>query len=152
MSVQPENRSERDNLEVRITARRILPYWTLLIIVLSTFPWYVSQPDWQTVAWVPFQDTRLSVRRLLDAVLNVCFYVPFGWSVACTGFASRQSTVARAGLLALLLSGSCELYQVFSPFRYPTMTDIVMNVAGSLIGAAIGSRLRGGRIILACGE
>lgn len=152
MAVQPQKPIERDQLEFSVSARRILPYWVLLIVVLSTFPWYIGHPDWQTVTWVPFQDTRFSLRRMLDAVLNVCLYVPFGWSVACSGVARRTPAVVRAGLLALLLAGSCELYQVFSPFRYPTMTDVVTNVSGSLIGAAIGCRLRGGRIIFVCGE
>jgi VanZ family protein len=150
--VQPQKSVEHNAVEVRITARRVLPYWVLLIILLSTFPWYIGPPDWQTVVWVPFQDTRLSLRRMLDAFLNVCLYAPFGWSVACSGLAPRKLSVVHAGLLALLLAGGCEFYQVFSPFRYPTMTDIVTNVSGSLIGAAIGSRLRGGRIVLACGE
>jgi VanZ family protein len=144
--------SEATDTVVRFSPRRVLRYWVLLIIVLSTFPWYIGPPDWETVAWVPFQDLRFSLRRMLDAFLNFCLYVPLGMSVVCSGIVPRRFAIVQAGLLALMLATACEFYQIFSPVRYPTMTDVATNVLGGVIGAAIGSRLRGGRVILVCEE
>jgi glycopeptide antibiotics resistance protein len=44
--------------------------------------------------------------------------------------------ICEAALVGLLLSVTCELYQVFSPVRFPTMTDVLMNTIGALAGAS----------------
>ena len=48
--------------------------------------------------------------------------------------------ICEATLAGLLLSVTCELYQVFSPVRFPSMTDVLMNTIGAFVGAAMGSR------------
>ncbi len=42
--------------------------------------------------------------------------------------------------MGLFLSVSSELYQVFSPVRIPSMTDVLMNTTGALAGAYIAAR------------
>ena len=44
--------------------------------------------------------------------------------------------ICEAALVGLVLSVTCELYQVFSPVRFPTMTDVLMNTIGALAGAS----------------
>ena len=45
--------------------------------------------------------------------------------------------ICGATLAGLLLSVTCELYQVFSPVRFPSMTDVLMNTIGASAGASI---------------
>jgi hypothetical protein len=40
----------------------------------------------------------------------------------------------------LLLAGSYELYQDFSPVRFRSMTDVFINTIGALVGASIACR------------
>ena len=49
----------------------------------------------------------------------------------------ERLALAEAALAGLLLSVICELYQVFSPVRFPSMTDVLMNTIGALAGASI---------------
>lgn len=44
-----------------------------------------------------------------------------------------------AALLGLLLSMTVDHYQIFSPARLPTMTDVLMNTVGALLGASLGA-------------
>ena len=49
-------------------------------------------------------------------------------------------SMCEAAIVGLVLSISCEFYQVFSPVRFPTMTDVVTNAIGALAGASIWGR------------
>jgi VanZ family protein len=49
---------------------------------------------------------------------------------------SNVKLIGEAALVGLVLSVTCELYQVFSPVRFPTMTDVLMNTMGALAGAS----------------
>jgi len=140
LSLEP---SELKPLTIVLSWKRLVVYSVALVVILSTFPWVVGPPDWDGVRWVPFQDLRYSVRRVFDALANICFYIPFGLSYVRSRPSGARWLVLRAGVLALLLSASCEFYQVFSPYRYPTMTDIATNTMGALLGASLGNRLRG---------
>ena len=48
--------------------------------------------------------------------------------------------ISEAGFVGLLLSLTCEFYQVFSPVRFPTMTDVLMNTIGASAGATIAAK------------
>ncbi len=115
--------------------------------MVSTFPWIVGHADWHRVRWIPFLEVTHSFRRMFDAVANIVFYLPFGFSYVQVRSSSILRLILEAGLVAFFLSASCEFVQVFSPFRYPTMTDVVTNTIGGLVGAAIGSRLYGKKLV-----
>lgn len=128
--------------------RKVFIYWLLVIVFICTFPWFVGPAQLQTVTWVPFTDLY-SARRIVDAVANCMLYLPLGFCYMQIQVGTKRTTsIVEAGLLAILLAGSCELYQIFSPLRYPTMTDVVMNILGSLLGASIGSYFQGRRLVL----
>jgi VanZ family protein len=48
--------------------------------------------------------------------------------------------LCEAAIVGLALSLICEFYQVFSPVRFPSMTDVVMNTLGAFAGALIAGR------------
>ena len=119
----------------------ILLGWILLIIVVCSFPWWVESPEFGRVRWIPFLDVLRSPHRMLrDAIANCLLYIPLGFAYARTRGDSGVALVCEAALVGLLLSVTCELYQVFSPVRFPTMTDVLMNVIGASVGASIAGR------------
>ena len=114
----------------------ILVGWILLIIVLCSFPWWVESPRWGRVRWIPLLDVLRSPHRLRDAILNCFLYIPLGFAYARVRAVSHVKLIGEAALVGLVLSVTCELYQVFSPVRFPTMTDVLMNTIGALAGAS----------------
>ena len=80
---------------------------------------------------------RSPYRLLRDAIANCFFYIPLGFAYARVRGARGVKVICEAALVGLLLSVTCELYQVFSPVRFPSMTDVLMNTIGALAGASI---------------
>ena len=116
----------------------VLVSWILLIIVLCSVPWWVDAPRWSHVRWIPLLDVFRSPHRLLrDAVANWVLYLPLGFAYARVRATPGGKLMHEAALVGLVLSLICELYQVFSPVRYPSMTDVLMNTLGAFAGAAI---------------
>ncbi len=76
-------------------------------------------------------------RWLADGILNLCLFVPFGLAL---GWNARSP--AKAVFWGLLLSTLVELAQRWMPGRDPSLSDIVANTAGTLVGALIGLRPR----------
>jgi glycopeptide antibiotics resistance protein len=120
--------------------RFILVGWILLIVVLCSFPWWVESPQWGRVRWIPLLDVLQSPRLLRDAIANCALYIPLGFAYARVREVARVKLICEAALAGLLLSMTCECYQVFSPVRFPTMTDVLMNTIGALAGASIAGK------------
>lgn len=116
--------------------------WVLLILIVCTIPWIVGHPHWWRINWIPFVDALHSKRRLVDAVANFSLYLPLGFSYVKARPSSPRRAIVEAGVLAALLAAGCEFYQVFSPVRFPSMTDVAANTAGALMGGCIGTRFR----------
>jgi glycopeptide antibiotics resistance protein len=113
----------------------------LLIIFLSSFPWLVEPPRWGRVRWIPFLDVLRAPRWMLrDTITNFFLYLPLGFSYARLRRSSATKMIFKAALAGLFLSMSCEFYQVFSPVRFPTMTDVCMNTLGAFAGALLATR------------
>lgn len=77
----------------------------------------------------------LERRWLADGILNICLFVPFGLAV---GWNSRSPL--KAILAGLLLSTGVELAQTIVPGRDPSLSDIVFNAIGAVLGAMIARR------------
>jgi VanZ family protein len=104
------------------------------ILYLSLYPWrFVPNPIFRTLIWVPL----LSRRTLLDAVLNVVFYIPLGASA----FASLRRRSAFAFMAAVafgtLVSFTVEWAQLSIPTRFGNLTDLFCNGLGTLLGAVL---------------
>ena len=72
--------------------------------------------------------------RPVDMLGNAALYFPFGFFLPLRRSRGR---LLIAGVLAALLSASLELSQVWSHWRFPSATDVTMNVAGSVAGALV---------------
>ncbi len=111
--------------------RRRIALWLIVIAIAAvTLPWdWQDHPHWFKVAWVPFST---GIVRPIDLLLNVALYFPLGFLLRSNSTISRFATALVAGLI---LSTLMELTQVWSHVRFPSATDTLMNVLGSLIGA-----------------
>ena len=118
----------------------VLVGWILLILVLCSFPWWVEAPQWGRVRWIPLLDAFRSYRLLRDAIANGVLYIPLGFAYAKVRERLGMKTTREAAIVGLLLSVTCELYQVFSPVRFPSMTDVVMNTMGAVAGASMAGK------------
>lgn len=70
---------------------------------------------------------------VLEILANVALFVPFG-ILALTAFRMRVWSATLAGLATSCL---IEGVQLFLPTRFSTVSDLVANTAGALIGALI---------------
>ena len=119
----------------------VLIAWILIIIVVCSFPWWVDSPRWARVRWIPLVDMFRSYRLLRDAVANCVLYMPLGFAYVRLRGTPHATFVWEAAIVGLALSLTCEFYQVFSPVRFPSMTDVVMNTIGAFAGALLAGRL-----------
>jgi glycopeptide antibiotics resistance protein len=113
--------------------RRQIALWLAVVaIVAVTFPWDLrDHAHWQKVAWVPFASGIVRVRDLAG---NLALYAPLGYLLS--GLGGRRRTVL-AVVTALSLSLALEASQVWSHVRFPSATDVLMNVIGAAVGATL---------------
>jgi len=96
-------------------------------------PWngMTNHAHWGVIRWslIP------RLRSIDDAILNFLFYIPLG-------MLGRRSHSAGAIIaLGFACSLTTELIQVFSHTRTPTLLDVVVNTAGTIVGVALQSRI-----------
>jgi hypothetical protein len=95
-------------------------------------PWngMTNHAHWGVIRWslIP------RLRSIDDAVLNFLFYIPLGM----LGRRSHRAGVVIA--IGFACSLTTELIQVFSHTRTPTLVDLVVNTAGTIVGVALQSR------------
>lgn len=113
----------------------LLAVWTL-VIVLAVVPLgrYRERPAWQQIAWIPFVSWPVTFE---DSVRNVLLYAPFGLLHAR---AAWYPAAGRVLAHAAVLSAGTEATQIYSRGRYPSATDVVCNLIGTMMGFAWGRR------------
>jgi glycopeptide antibiotics resistance protein len=107
-------------------------WWIVVVFVLSA-PWigFDIHPHWERIHLVPFSDPA---DRPHDIVSNLLLFVPFGWSYA--GRKRGMSGVLQGAVLGIAVSVGAEATQLFSTLRYPSATDVLMALTGTLAGDA----------------
>ncbi|HWB85807.1 MAG TPA: VanZ family protein [Bryobacteraceae bacterium] len=112
-----------------------------LIVYGSLYPWHfrfhhsAASPLWILLHSWPSQITRFTLR---DTSINILLYVPLG-AVACLAVLRRHSRViawTSAVLLALTLSATIEMLQIYDAGRTVSLLDVCCNLAGGIIGAS----------------
>jgi glycopeptide antibiotics resistance protein len=124
----------------RVAAGRYLAL-SVGVIVAAVVPWatFRAHSHWAKVIWVPFSTPP--ELRAADVVGNVLLYVPFGYFF-CKRAARLAGVHLRGVFWAFLLSMLTELTQVYSHSRFPSTTDLVLNVAGAIAGVHLAWRGR----------
>jgi VanZ family protein len=124
--------------------RRILAIVVALILYGSLYPWdfhvrhYSDNPLWILLhAWPRSIDRYL----VWDVAVNVVLYVPLGifGFLAIGPKASRITRILTPLAVALVLSSSIEMIQLFDDSRTCSLSDVASNVAGAALGVAAGA-------------
>jgi VanZ family protein len=127
-----------------IPHRRILAIVIGLILYGSLYPWefhvrhYGSSPLWILLhAWPRSLDRYL----VWDVAVNLVLYVPLGifGFLAMSARASRAARILAPLAMALVLSASIEMLQLFDDSRTCSLSDVASNVAGAALGVAAGA-------------
>jgi hypothetical protein len=107
----------RSEYDLYIPAKYMVLRQTVLDPVWRAFNW--SRGFWQ------------------DAFINVAGFIPFG-CFFCAYFSARglHSPALRASALGAVVSLCIELTQAYLPTRDSSMSDLINNILGSLLGAA----------------
>ncbi|MFK3676436.1 VanZ family protein [Microbacterium sp. NPDC090218] len=71
---------------------------------------------------------------VLEVLANVALFVPVGLLLA---FALPRLRLWQLVLIGALMSSVIEAVQGFMPSRFPTISDVIANTAGTLIGGVI---------------
>jgi hypothetical protein len=117
--------------------RTLLTAAAVALVVAATLPHdWQDHSHWARVAWWPFVSGLV---RPGDLIINVLLYVPLGVALQWRRPADARWLVFA---IAALLSGSMELTQVWSHDRFPSATDVAMNIAGCSLGAHLVRRRR----------
>ena len=117
--------------------------WIVFTLLVGILPLsnFVGHSHWEYIKWVPIptiEDLR-SPKYLLDIasdiVGNTLLFLPLGYflrRLLTSSSPIRQLVIA--AVIGGTLSLSIELYQVYCHNRFPSIFDVITNVAGTLIG------------------
>jgi VanZ family protein len=97
----------------------------------------VNVPNLPVIRWVKsaLGLTNQQVYTLTEVSANVVLFIPLG---VFTVLLLRQRSWWRAGLVACGVSAAIETVQaVARPARFATVTDVVANTAGGILGALL---------------
>jgi VanZ family protein len=100
------------------------------VAYLSLYPWRFASYPRPSLIWEPIEGRR----AVLDAVLNVFFYVPLG-AAGVLAIRRRSLGWILTVLASCGLSFLIEWLQLWSPLRYGTWDDFATNSLGTIIGA-----------------
>ena len=114
--------------------RLALLLWTMAWAWVAT-PWrsFRPSPSLQRVELIPFLDGSPRTQ-----FLNLLAFVPLGFIASRLGWSPRTVALVGAGVSALT-----ECLQLFSTRRHPSITDLILNTAGVLIGILLASGWQG---------
>jgi len=114
----------------------------LLVAYASLYPF----EGWRAVGLSPFAYLNAPWPRYItafDVVVNVAGYVPYGF-LAVAALRPRvrgTGALSLAALSAALLSLVLEAGQSYLPARFASNLDLLCNLAGATLGAALALRL-----------
>jgi hypothetical protein len=89
------------------------------------------------IQWVPLSDICNGTSALVDKLVNLLGFVPFG--VLLVVVFPGSMSVRFATLLSLVLSLSIEVGQLWLPSRSPSLDDLFLNTLGGTLGAWLAS-------------
>ena len=125
-------------------ASKLVLWLTLGVIVLiaygSLYPFHFKPGASGIGFWEAIDQLSWARAGRGDRISNVLLYLPLGFCLYLSvnrRFGRRASAVI-AIFLGALLSLAMELAQVYVSVRVPSLTDLSLNAAGTLIGVAAG--------------
>jgi VanZ family protein len=128
-----------------ITRTSRLVLWLLLGVVLlimygSLYPFHFKTDAIQGGFWAALQQLSWARAGRGDRISNVLLYLPLGFCLflSLNRRYRRRTSLLLATMLGAMLSLAMEVAQVYVSVRVPSLTDLTLNAAGTLMGAAAG--------------
>jgi len=127
--------------------RRVVLIVVALIVYGSLYPWeFHARQLGASPPWILLHSWPDAINRYLvwDIVINVALYAPLG----VFGFLAMSEGTPRAVrmvmpvLMALALSASIEMIQLFDDSRQCSASDVLCNVTGGAVGVGLGMLYR----------
>ena len=103
------------------------------VVGLSVTPG-VERPDDNLFSWL-FANTAPLVQKVLHVVTYAVLAILWMWTLA--GIESLPHRMALSFVLALVLGVALEWYQTTVPGRYGSITDILLNTVGAVLGLVV---------------
>jgi VanZ family protein len=117
--------------------RGSIAVWALLIAYASLYPLFPLRPPSGDALLAFFVKPRYMVAY--DVAWNIIAYVPLG-TLACLYFRQGNDgarALLKAAAFAAAYSLAMEFLQLFVPNRVASIYDVIANVAGATLGAAV---------------
>jgi hypothetical protein len=128
--------SDRSSATGRRLGYLLVGYLAVVVMVITLAPFRIAPDRTASVRWIVLDGGWVT-----DVVLNVALFMPIGVALHRT----FRWTVLRVVAGAAVASACIEAMQVFIAPRYSTVSDVVANALGAMLGAA-SSRLVDRRI------
>jgi VanZ family protein len=127
--------------------RRVVLIVVVLILYGSLYPWeFHARQLGASPPWILLHSWPDAINRymLWDIVVNIALYAPLGvfGFLAMSEGAPRAVRVVAPVLLALALSASVEMVQLFDDSRQCSASDVLCNVTGGALGVGLGMLYR----------
>jgi glycopeptide antibiotics resistance protein len=123
------------------TARLLWALFSLFVVYGTTFPFRFDIGGWegflreaQRINWRPLGGTADNL-LISDIIQNILLFMPFGF-LGYFSLIYKSSWTRKAAVVALgmSLSAGVEFLQIFSPVRFPALSDVVFNTSGTAVG------------------
>ena len=117
--------------------RILLVLWLVCVLLVISLPWsrFDGIAHWTSIQWIPFMDLTWHRTVIVEAVLNILAFVPVGYLSVRSVWSAKWSPLLMACVVGFVSSFSIETYQLFCLHRVPSVSDVLLNVIGTAIGA-----------------
>lgn len=94
---------------------------------------------------MPWEDLRLNKSTALDVTMNLFGFIPFGIFFSALLWSFGGSARRYRLIITILVGGSISLFfelaQVYIPTRSSQMSDLILNIIGTIAGVIVASRI-----------
>lgn len=128
-----------------------LTLWAAIVFFVGWQPFdFRLSPDFiaereAQFTWVPFGDYMIQTEfnAFEQALHKIMLFIPLGAILAAAWpTADRRLVAAVALLLAFMIASAVEVGQFYLPGHTASVTDVLVEMTGTVIGCALGVRLR----------
>lgn len=128
-------------LNVLIVSYILFIIYTTVVPFNFVFNWPLLSHRLSRIDWIPFVGRNRVIDRS-DMVANIIFFVPLGILLGLKKILSYYRCYTRKEWLSILgvgggISATVEFLQLFTMDRHTSLTDIITNSCGTLVGAAL---------------
>ena len=117
--------------------RLLLFLWLACVLFVISLPWsrFDGTLHWGNIHWIPFAYLSFHPSDVFETAANVLAFIPIGYLMVRSFPPATNRPLWFAFLLGLSCSTGMEFYQLLCHDRVPSTTDVLTNVAGTVLGA-----------------